>query len=80
MEHPRFFSRNHLFIKCLDAVCCVSRFVTGGEIIMVLLTSPMANRLGTFGDSIFCRENKVLTFFFQGPGRLSEFVMFFSRC
>ncbi len=34
----------------------------------------MANRLWTFGDSIFSRENKPLKLFFQGPGRLSEIV------
>ena len=32
----------------------------------------MANRLWTFGDSIFGRENKPFKLFFQGPGRLSE--------
>ena len=32
----------------------------------------MANRLWTFRDSIFSRENKPFIFFFQGPGRLSE--------
>ena len=28
----------------------------------------------TFGDSIFSRENKPFKLFFQGPGRLSEFI------
>ena len=32
-----------------------------------LLTWPMAKRLQLFGDDIFSREDKVQTFFFQGP-------------